>query len=181
MDMSLSASPARKTSRPSMWAHALNPGGARALLPPHLHSSRVAGEWERRGGVVVWFAATIYLFLGIAIVCDDYFVASLEAVSSALGLRCAPCQECFAANPGLASGVSFPHVRAAVIAQSKCPCSENVAGATFMAAGSSAPELFSSLVSLVNPSTGVRIRNHCWGAPGSYPNHAAVPAHPSRL
>ena len=55
-----------------------------------------------------------YLFLGIAIVCDDYFVASLEAISEALGL------------------------------------SDDVAGATFMAAGSSAPELASSLMSLVN-------------------------------
>ena len=66
------------------------------------------------GGVVLYFVGVLYLFLGIAIVCDDFFVGSLEAISAKLGL------------------------------------SEDVAGATFMAAGSSAPELFSSLVALTN-------------------------------
>ena len=51
-----------------------------------------------------------YMFWGLAIVCDDYFVASLEEICDALGL------------------------------------SADVAGATFMAAGSSAPELFTSLM-----------------------------------
>ena len=45
----------------------------------------------------------------IAIICDDFFVPSLEAISEKLDL------------------------------------SEDVAGATFMAAGSSAPELFTSV------------------------------------
>eukprot|EP01050_Picozoa_sp_SAG11_P027793 SAG11_NODE_7177_length_1183_cov_0.965867_1_plen_256_part_10 len=53
----------------------------------------------------------IYLFCGIAIVCDDFFTASLEKLSIRFEL------------------------------------SEDVAGATFMAAGSSAPELFTSLSS----------------------------------
>jgi sodium/potassium/calcium exchanger 5 len=51
-----------------------------------------------------------YMFWGLAIVCDDYFVTSLEDISEALKL------------------------------------SPDVAGATFMAAGSSAPELFTSLM-----------------------------------
>jgi len=51
-----------------------------------------------------------YMFWGLAIVCDDYFVTSLEDISEALNL------------------------------------SSDVAGATFMAAGSSAPELFTSLM-----------------------------------
>jgi len=51
-----------------------------------------------------------YMFWGLAIVCDDYFVTSLEDISEALNL------------------------------------SPDVAGATFMAAGSSAPELFTSLM-----------------------------------
>ena len=71
-------------------------------------------DWEKIGGLIGYFVGVLYLFLGIAIVCDDYFVASLEAISEALGL------------------------------------SDDVAGATFMAAGSSAPELASSLMSLVN-------------------------------
>jgi hypothetical protein len=49
------------------------------------------------------------LFIGVAIICDDFFVPSLEAISEKLDL------------------------------------SEDVAGATFMAAGSSAPELFTSV------------------------------------
>jgi K+-dependent Na+/Ca+ exchanger-like protein len=51
-----------------------------------------------------------YLFLGLAIVCDDFFVASLEKLSEVFNL------------------------------------SDDVAGATFMAAGSSAPELATSIV-----------------------------------
>ena len=46
---------------------------------------------------------------GLALICDDFFVPSLEAISEKLDL------------------------------------SEDVAGATFMAAGSSAPELFTSV------------------------------------
>jgi len=64
--------------------------------------------------VAVYFVAVLYLCLGIAIICDDFFVGSLESISERLGL------------------------------------SEDVAGATFMAAGSSAPELFSSLMALTN-------------------------------
>jgi len=59
-------------------------------------------------GLLLW--GIYYMFWGLAIVCDDYFVASLEEISEALGL------------------------------------SPDVAGATFMAAGSSAPELFTSLM-----------------------------------
>ena len=53
-------------------------------------------------------------FLGIAIICDAFFEASLEKICEKLKL------------------------------------SEDVAGATFMAAGSSAPELFTSTMSLVS-------------------------------
>lgn len=53
---------------------------------------------------------TIYMFAGLAVVCDDYFVAALEVM----------CE--------------------------KWNISEDVAGATFMAAGGSAPELFTSLI-----------------------------------
>ncbi|KAL1523440.1 hypothetical protein AB1Y20_018380 [Prymnesium parvum] len=53
-----------------------------------------------------------YMFWGLAIVCDDYFVTSLEDISESLNL------------------------------------SPDVAGATFMAAGSSAPELFTSLMGI---------------------------------
>ena len=55
----------------------------------------------------------LYSFLGLAIICDNYFCESLTLISAALGL------------------------------------SDDVAGATFMAAGSSAPELFTSLVTVL--------------------------------
>jgi len=57
--------------------------------------------------LLIW--GIFYMFWGLAIVCDDYFVTSLEDISEALNL------------------------------------SSDVAGATFMAAGSSAPELFTSM------------------------------------
>ena len=50
------------------------------------------------------------MFAGLAIVCDDYFESSLEAICESLDLK------------------------------------EDVAGATFMAAGGSAPELFTSIM-----------------------------------
>ncbi|XP_032383588.1 LOW QUALITY PROTEIN: sodium/potassium/calcium exchanger 3 [Etheostoma spectabile] len=65
---------------------------------------------KRQGAVVLHVLCAIYMFHALAIVCDVYFVPSLEKVSENLQL------------------------------------SQDVAGATFMAAGSSAPELFTSLI-----------------------------------
>uniref|UniRef100_A0A8C1G5M4 Solute carrier family 24 member 4a n=1 Tax=Cyprinus carpio TaxID=7962 RepID=A0A8C1G5M4_CYPCA len=63
-----------------------------------------------QGAVLLHIFAALYMFLALAIVCDDYFVTSLEKICEKLHL------------------------------------SEDVAGATFMAAGSSAPELFASII-----------------------------------
>ncbi|XP_047209110.1 sodium/potassium/calcium exchanger 3-like isoform X3 [Girardinichthys multiradiatus] len=65
---------------------------------------------RRQGAVLLHVLCAIYMFHALAIVCDVYFVPSLEKVSENLQL------------------------------------SQDVAGATFMAAGSSAPELFTSLI-----------------------------------
>ncbi|XP_077387308.1 sodium/potassium/calcium exchanger 3-like isoform X2 [Festucalex cinctus] len=67
-------------------------------------------EERRQGAVILHVLCAIYMFHALAIVCDVYFVPSLEKVSENLHL------------------------------------SQDVAGATFMAAGSSAPELFTSLI-----------------------------------
>lgn len=67
-------------------------------------------EQRKKGAVCLHALCAIYMFYALAIVCDDYFVPSLEKISENLHL------------------------------------SEDVAGATFMAAGSSAPELFTSLI-----------------------------------
>jgi hypothetical protein len=71
------------------------------------------------GVAVAWFLLALYIFLGVAIICDEYFAPALEAISDALEL------------------------------------SEDVAGATFLAAGSSAPELFTSMSDAFSASSGV--------------------------
>ncbi|XP_035891743.1 probable sodium/potassium/calcium exchanger CG1090 [Anopheles stephensi] len=60
---------------------------------------------RKHGGLIIHVLVAIFTFLGLAIVCDDYFVSSLDRICEELKL------------------------------------SPDVAGATFMAAGSSAPEL----------------------------------------
>uniref|UniRef100_A0A1B0G9C3 Sodium/calcium exchanger membrane region domain-containing protein n=1 Tax=Glossina morsitans morsitans TaxID=37546 RepID=A0A1B0G9C3_GLOMM len=63
-------------------------------------------KWLRtHGGLVIHIIVAVFTFFGLAIVCDEYFVASLDRLCEELKL------------------------------------SPDVAGATFMAAGSSAPEL----------------------------------------
>ena len=34
-------------------------------------------SWEKVGGLIAYFVGVFFMFLGIAIVCDDFFVASL--------------------------------------------------------------------------------------------------------
>ncbi|XP_025095670.1 LOW QUALITY PROTEIN: sodium/potassium/calcium exchanger 3-like [Pomacea canaliculata] len=69
-------------------------------------------ELTKDGAVVLHILIAFYLFAALAIICDDYFVPSLEQICKDLHLK------------------------------------EDVAGATFMAAGSSAPELCTSIVGL---------------------------------
>uniref|UniRef100_A0A3P8WHW5 Solute carrier family 24 member 3 n=1 Tax=Cynoglossus semilaevis TaxID=244447 RepID=A0A3P8WHW5_CYNSE len=68
------------------------------------------GAEKRLTGLEEEKKQAVYMFYALAIVCDDYFVPSLEKICENLHL------------------------------------SEDVAGATFMAAGSSAPELFTSVI-----------------------------------
>ncbi|XP_055381176.1 probable sodium/potassium/calcium exchanger CG1090 isoform X2 [Condylostylus longicornis] len=93
----------------------LNRHGKPTLRPPRINCTPPAIEQFPRplmprkarlyGGLIIHFVVAIFSFLGLAIVCDDYFVASLDRLCEELKL------------------------------------SPDVAGATFMAAGSSAPEL----------------------------------------
>lgn len=62
------------------------------------------------GGFLVHIAIALVLFISLAIICDDYFVPSLECICDFLHLQ------------------------------------PDVAGATFMAAGSSAPELATAVI-----------------------------------
>ncbi|XP_039393959.1 sodium/potassium/calcium exchanger 4 isoform X2 [Mauremys reevesii] len=65
---------------------------------------------RQEGAVLFHIIGALYMFYALAIVCDDFFVPSLEKICEKLHL------------------------------------SEDVAGATFMAAGSSTPELFASVI-----------------------------------
>ncbi|KAL3217984.1 hypothetical protein MRX96_031896 [Rhipicephalus microplus] len=78
-------------------------------FPPDLFSH----EARAKGGVLVHILVVLYMFYALAVVCDDYFIASLEECCARLNL------------------------------------SEDVAGATFMAAGSSAPELFTAILGVL--------------------------------
>ncbi|XP_059191960.1 sodium/potassium/calcium exchanger 1-like isoform X1 [Centropristis striata] len=67
-------------------------------------------EDRRRGWVILHIFGMMYMFIALAIVCDEFFVPALGVITDKLAI------------------------------------SDDVAGATFMAAGGSAPELFTSLI-----------------------------------
>ncbi|KAK2863219.1 hypothetical protein Q5P01_002752 [Channa striata] len=67
-------------------------------------------EQRRQGAVVLHMFGMIYMFIALAIVCDEFFVPALTVITEKLSI------------------------------------SDDVAGATFMAAGGSAPELFTSII-----------------------------------
>ncbi|VTJ63282.1 Hypothetical predicted protein [Marmota monax] len=67
-------------------------------------------EERQQGWVILHIFGMLYLFVALAIVCDEFFVPALSIITEKLQI------------------------------------SEDVAGATFMAAGGSAPELFTSLI-----------------------------------
>lgn len=83
---------------------------------PGFQGNRCDAGWEEAAGgffaSVIYILLSVYLFLGIAVICDNAFVNSLEMICSPFGLN----------------------------------LSADVAGATFMAAGSSAPELATSFI-----------------------------------
>ncbi|XP_038669355.1 sodium/potassium/calcium exchanger 2 isoform X2 [Scyliorhinus canicula] len=87
-----------------------------ALEPPLGHSKGeypvdlFSVEERRQGWVVLHAMGMIYMFIALALVCDEFFVPSLGEIIETFDI------------------------------------SDDVAGATFMAAGGSAPELFTSLI-----------------------------------
>ncbi|XP_063598788.1 sodium/potassium/calcium exchanger Nckx30C-like isoform X3 [Penaeus indicus] len=79
---------------------------ATPLFPPDLFTK----EQRRKGAILLHVLGMIYMFVALAIVCDEFFVPALDVIIEKLQI------------------------------------SEDVAGATFMAAGGSAPELFTSVI-----------------------------------
>lgn len=76
------------------------------LFPPELFTI----EQLKQGAVILHIIGILYMFYALALVCDEFFVPSLDVIAENLGI------------------------------------SPDVAGATFMAAGGSAPELFTSVI-----------------------------------
>lgn len=60
--------------------------------------------------MILHVTGLVYMFVALAIVCDEFFIPALDVITEKLAI------------------------------------SEDVAGATFMAAGGSAPELFTSVI-----------------------------------
>ncbi|XP_021535321.1 sodium/potassium/calcium exchanger 4 isoform X2 [Neomonachus schauinslandi] len=86
---------------------------ARNCTDPAIHefpTDLFSNKERQHGAVLLHILGALYMFYALAIVCDDFFVPSLEKICEKLHL------------------------------------SEDVAGATFMAAGSSTPELFASVI-----------------------------------
>ena len=89
-----------------------------APRPPHQSPQRKGDypedlfslEQRQQGWVLLHVLGMAYMFVALAIVCDEFFVPGLEVITNQLEI------------------------------------SDDVAGATFMAAGGSAPELFTSLI-----------------------------------
>lgn len=67
-------------------------------------------QQRKHGAVILHVLGLVYMFVALAIVCDEFFVPALDVITIKLDI------------------------------------SEDVAGATFMAAGGSAPELFTSVI-----------------------------------
>lgn len=78
----------------------------RPLFPEDLFTT----DQRRRGAVILHILGVVYMFVALAIVCDEFFVPSLDVIIEKLEIA------------------------------------DDVAGATFMAAGGSAPELFTSII-----------------------------------
>lgn len=78
----------------------------RPLFPDDLFTN----DQRRRGAVILHILGVVYMFVALAIVCDEFFVPSLDVIIE------------------------------------KFEIADDVAGATFMAAGGSAPELFTSVI-----------------------------------
>lgn len=81
-------------------------GAPQAQFPEDLFTA----QQRRHGAVILHVLGLVYMFVALAIVCDEFFVPALDVITIKLDI------------------------------------SEDVAGATFMAAGGSAPELFTSVI-----------------------------------
>eukprot|EP01095_Lingulamoeba_sp_RSL-Kostka_P007787 TRINITY_DN2528_c0_g1_i1.p1 TRINITY_DN2528_c0_g1~~TRINITY_DN2528_c0_g1_i1.p1 ORF type:complete len:518 (-),score=153.97 TRINITY_DN2528_c0_g1_i1:73-1626(-) len=78
-------------------------------------SAKCSSAFDKNGGIVLYLIGILYMFVGLAVICEGQFSDSLVEITRVLRLP------------------------------------EDVAGATFMAAGTSSPELFTALVAIFGP------------------------------
>lgn len=90
----------------SLAAPTLEPKQHDPLFPQDLFTV----EQRRNGAVIFHILGVVYMFVALAIVCDEFFVPALDVIIEKFAIQ------------------------------------DDVAGATFMAAGGSAPELFTSVI-----------------------------------
>jgi len=109
--------PFRENATSSAPTVATKEGNWRDGFPPEAFTS----EENRKGAIVCWVALTLYTFLAISIICDEFFVPALEVLSERMNLP------------------------------------NDVAGATLMAMGGSAPEFFTSITGTIIAKTDVGI------------------------
>jgi len=88
----------------------LNETVGEVLKDPLFPTDLFTVEQRRQGAITLHILGVIYMFVALAIVCDEFFVPSLDVIIEKLDIA------------------------------------DDVAGATFMAAGGSAPELFTSVI-----------------------------------
>lgn len=97
--------------------HLLASNDSGSNYPPDIFSL----EQRRQGAVILHIFGMVYMFLALAVVCDEFFVPALGVITRKL------------------------HI------------SDDVSGATFMAAGGSAPELFTSFIGVFIANSDVGI------------------------
>jgi solute carrier family 24 (sodium/potassium/calcium exchanger), member 2 len=88
----------------------LNDTVVEVLKDPLFPADLFTVEQRRQGAITLHILGVIYMFVALAVVCDEFFVPSLDVIIEKLDIA------------------------------------DDVAGATFMAAGGSAPELFTSVI-----------------------------------
>ncbi|XP_045471305.1 sodium/potassium/calcium exchanger Nckx30C isoform X3 [Harmonia axyridis] len=98
--------PPTTTGSPKHHHNVSNETKADPLFPPDLFTL----EQRKNGAIILHILGVIYMFVALAIVCDEFFVPALDVIIEKLDIQ------------------------------------DDVAGATFMAAGGSAPELFTSVI-----------------------------------
>lgn len=88
----ITTAPTRNENRPRSYRPKRNctPPAIEQFPPPLLP------PWFReRGGLIIHVLIAIFTFLGLAIVCDDYFVSSLDRICEELRLSPGLCKAIF--------------------------------------------------------------------------------------